>query len=330
MVGDNASKTAITIAVCTYNRSRLLRACLSSLEKQQIQRDAVKGGVEVIIVDNASSDDTQQVAAEFVQRNQNWRVIREINVGLSNARNRAWRSAKGPYIGYIDDDAKAPSDWMARTLEIISIHKPGIFGGAIYPYFETPKPSWFRDSYEIRCSADTAAALQKPSAISGSNMFFRRELLQSMGGFDPKLGMRGTQLGYGEETQLITDILKSHPQEILYYDPKLLVQHLTPAEKMRVSYFLRSRFQSGRDYFYRLDSQAPRGVRDSLPHLLASLRPVGFKATFGLATRDRQMHPHWQTYIVEEIAPDFIKLGRSAVQTKQALKRVLKRVLPGS
>ena len=98
----------ISVIVCTYNRAYLLKNCLRSLVDQLVETSTF----EVIIVNNNATDDTEEVAKSFTEKYPNFRYIIEPNQGLSNARNRGYKEAKGEYVAYIDDDARAYTDWV--------------------------------------------------------------------------------------------------------------------------------------------------------------------------------------------------------------------------
>lgn len=317
-------KFKLTVVVCTHNRAPVLRGCLESLQEQTSEKPAV----EVLIVDNASTDQTTGVANGYAMRNPTWRVLYEAAPGLSNARNCGWQNAQGEYVGYIDDDARTAQRWADRACEIIDEHRPDIFGGSVYPLFETKKPKWFHERYEIRCATNSARWNAATSSLAGSNLFFRREIFHRHGGFDPNLGMQAAKLGYGEETDMMERVLDARPDTKIYFDPELRVLHLTPATKMRVSFFFYSRFKAGRDYFHRLDREAPPGVRISMYRLISALGPLGDSIVPGVFKRDRAKYPYWQSYLVEEVAPQMVPIGRHFEQSRNALGRLLKKLRP--
>lgn len=135
------NKLRLSIVVCTYNRADLLVDCLESLVNQDVDPESY----EVIIVNNNSTDKTLEVVDRFAKKYPNIRTVQELNQGLSHARNRGWREARGKYVAYIDDDAKASPDWCKRILNTFSTvtPTPAAVGGQIFPYYETLPPAWF-------------------------------------------------------------------------------------------------------------------------------------------------------------------------------------------
>ena len=129
---------AISIVICTYNRPDLVAQVLATLAEQDAPRDSY----EVLVIDNASPQDIAGVVASFDGRIPGLRCIREGQVGLSYARNRGWREARGEYVGYVDDDCKLPTEWVSTALEVIRDVHPIMFGGPYRAFYMTPRPRW--------------------------------------------------------------------------------------------------------------------------------------------------------------------------------------------
>src|SRR3990170_3383610 len=109
----------ISAIVCTHNRAPYLFKALRSLDNQTLDSALY----EVIVVDNASKDNTKEVFREFSGKT-NWRYIYEPDIGLSRARNTGWRNAHGAYIAYLDDDAVACPEWLENIINVFETFKP--------------------------------------------------------------------------------------------------------------------------------------------------------------------------------------------------------------
>jgi glucosyl-dolichyl phosphate glucuronosyltransferase len=228
----------VSVVVCTYNRSALLRSCLESLASQTASAD----GFEVIVVDNNSTDDTRSVADSFAGALAELRVISEERQGLSWARNRGWRAARGEYVAFLDDDARAPSRWIEVLAEIVAAHEPDVVGGPIHPFYTSPKPDWFKDEYEIRVHQRDTGWMEK-GFISGSNLIVRKALLEEIGGFDTELGMSAGSIAYGEDTELVKRARGRGKR--IYYSLELVVLHHVPPQKMDILYAMNAAFRNG-------------------------------------------------------------------------------------
>jgi glycosyltransferase involved in cell wall biosynthesis len=109
----------MTVLICTHNRASKLEGALRSLEAQTLPKERF----EVIAVDNASTDDTQAVLDACSSRAiLNLRKVREMELGLDAARNRGLREAGGEIVAFLDDDARARSDWAESILKGFERH----------------------------------------------------------------------------------------------------------------------------------------------------------------------------------------------------------------
>jgi glucosyl-dolichyl phosphate glucuronosyltransferase len=237
----------LSIVICTYNRSELLARSMESLSSQSADRALF----EVIVVDNNSTDNTQSVALDYCRQQPNWRYLFQSNQGLSLARNMGCDAAQGDYVGYLDDDSVVSKEWITTALEIIATHNPHIFGGPSFPFYLSPKPYWFLDSYGSMVYGSKARQLTRGEFLSGKNIVFRRKMIYELGRFDPKLGMTGSQLGFGEETALILKAFESVQGLSYYYDPRLYVIHRVAPYKMQLLGMARRSIADGR-YQYRI------------------------------------------------------------------------------
>ena len=130
-----ASGPLITVAICTHNRAASLEKAVRSVLRQ------MTGDTELLIIDNASTDDTPVVAAQLVAANPRVEVVREDELGLSAARNAALKKARGQFVLFLDDDATAEPDWLAAYQRFLSAPpsaKIAVVGGAVFSEFEIP------------------------------------------------------------------------------------------------------------------------------------------------------------------------------------------------
>lgn len=226
----------VSVVVCTYNRAQLLENCLQSLDKQSIDRKTY----EVIVVDNNSTDDTQSVVKKTIRHHPNIRLVTERRQGLSFARNRGWKEARGRYVAYIDDDALAEPHWIEQIICFISNYPMvSVFGGPYSRFSIAPFPDWLPENYYTLNWGNKIKVLNlKNEWISGSNMVFHKSILEKYGGFKTDLGMKSNIILYGEETELLFR-LKQHG-EIVYYVPKILVNHFVAEHKLHLWWMLKN------------------------------------------------------------------------------------------
>ena len=268
----------LSVVICTYNRASLLRTCLDSLSRQDVRWS----DVEVIVVDNNSTDSTADAVREFQGKIENLRYAKESNQGLAYSRNKGSDVAAGEYVAYLDDDAMAPPAYLSSVLNMIDKHHPDIIGGPIYPYYTDTKPRWFKDAHETRKYA-AESGFSATCRVSGSNFIIRNELLRKLGGFDVALGMKGKHLGIGEEAKVL-DLYRlrtpEHDQRV-YYSLECHVRHHTPAHRMKLGYVLRRSFLSGRLFEQMRALRVQVGLRGAI-----TLTCDDFRDLFGFLWRN--------------------------------------------
>lgn len=303
------SELSISVVICTYNRAELLANSLQTLCEQTIN----KSDYEILVVDNNSQDGTPSLTKTFCRNYPNIRYALETRQGLSHARNRGWREAKGRYVAYVDDDCKMPARWLAVAMQIIDQIAPAVFGGPACAFYNSPKPYWWKDRYGTYEQSQVSRPLRGLEYLKGNNIFFRRDVLESMNGFDARLGMTDKKLGYHEETELQIRIRKTMPDELIYYDTNLHVFHLVRAETMTWRWILNSCFASGRYSYYAFQSINPRIVTLTKFQLLIKASAILlfiFKDIFvGALRNDRERYPHLQNYLYENTIRHMIVLG---------------------
>ena len=294
----------ISAVICTYNRADMLPGAINSLVQQSLDPQQF----EIIIVDNASTDDSAALVRTFqVEYTQHSIVLlHEARQGLSYARNRAWQHAKGQFVAYLDDDAKAGPNWLKDALQLFDTIGPTplCLGGPAYPFYTTAKPDWFQDTYEIRSWGNEARFLDEGEAFAGLNMIWQKETLKQYGGFDVSLGVTGDYLLLGEESALFRKIWQESDHANFYYSPALHVQHWVPPTKMTVWYKLKRPFVSGRTWHTRYQTN------DLSNRLKISGQLVWYCVKVALVSpKHVRQYAYWQNWLIEEWTPIMRRLG---------------------
>jgi hypothetical protein len=121
------TELTISVVIITRNRAALLEKALASLVEQDRPPD------QVVVVDNASSDNTPAVARSFADR-LNLVLVHEETLGIPHARNAGLRHCTGDIVASLDDDCQADRRWLAE-LEIPFLKDPriGAVGGSLVP-----------------------------------------------------------------------------------------------------------------------------------------------------------------------------------------------------
>jgi glycosyltransferase involved in cell wall biosynthesis len=234
------SSPLITIAICTRNRAALLEKAMRSVLGQ------MNGHAEILIVDNGSTDNTAQLAAEFSAADPRVRFFCEPRTGLSNARNLALRQAAGDWVGFLDDDAIAEPGWLAAYQNFFAAlpnSRIACAGGAVTPIYETPPPRWLKPRMGCVTPTECRPCGQNESPW-GCNFAVRRELALAAGGFNPNLGHSGTVTGAYEEVDLINRLRQTGGEVWWLVDAR--IKHLVQADRLCLKWRLWNAFRQGR------------------------------------------------------------------------------------
>lgn len=193
--------TKLTIIICTYNRAEHLNLCLESLLGCTRVKEC-----DILVVDNNSTDKTREVAESYLGALP-LRYVFEPAQGLAHARNHGLSEASTEWIAFLDDDAKAHSDWVTTILDTVEKGDFDAFGGPYYAWhYFGPAPQWYPDflgTYDPPHEyglLDTAIAY-----IPGGNCALKITSARAAGEFPVEFGMSGEKCAYGEESALFLD-----------------------------------------------------------------------------------------------------------------------------
>ena len=234
-----------SVVICTHNRASIVgRAIAGALA------EARPLGAEVIVVDNASTDDTPQVLASLAtQAGDTLRIVAEAQVGLSAARNRGLAGARGEVAVFLDDDAVPHPGWLAALLRPYDAPAVACTGGPIHVHFPTPPPAWVTARFHPTLGAlDLGAAprrlAQRPGEVSpsGGNITFRADVARRLGGFSVLMGRAGERHLLHEEADLCQRVVRDGGE--IWWVPDALVDHWVLPERLDPRWFL-NRFAEG-------------------------------------------------------------------------------------
>jgi len=231
----------VSVVLCCYNSAYRLPRTLAHLAVQQVPETL---DWEVIIVDNASDDNTRNVALEAWSRvgTVPLRVVMEPRSGLAFARNRGLTEAKYDIVSFVDDDNWVCPEWVELVWDIMKSHPHvGACGGFSEALCEVQPPKWFEDykaSYAIGPeSIESGDITNSRGWLWGAGLSIRKSAWQHLvsNGFFPLLvGRQPGKLGSGDDTELCFALRLAGWR--LWYEPRLRLQHFLPAPRLRWTY----------------------------------------------------------------------------------------------
>ncbi|HZQ09391.1 MAG TPA: glycosyltransferase [Anaerolineae bacterium] len=199
----------LSVVICVYNGADTLADCLRALQQQTFPRDQI----EIIVVDDGSTDDSAAIARRFPVR-----VEQGPHRGLAAARNIGWRAAQSEWVAFTDDDCAPTRHWLQFLWCAIQQPSERVLGaaGRIIGFPSAADPPRY---VELRGGFNTDAHLshpQFPYAPMG-NALYRRAALEQVNGLDERYSSY-------ESCDLHTRLRQNYGGAF-YYEPRAIVLH---------------------------------------------------------------------------------------------------------
>lgn len=169
----------VSVIITTYNRANLVSRAIKSVLGQTYEN------LELVVVDDASTDDTHSVVNRFEDERLTY-VRHDENRHLSAARNTGIEHADGDYVAFLDDD----DEWRPQKLEkqISLFESVSDRVGLVYSWMDYCDGDTVVEKYQPSLSGDIfAEALSGQPIGSGSTLVVRSMVLKDIGGFDESL-----------------------------------------------------------------------------------------------------------------------------------------------
>jgi GT2 family glycosyltransferase len=182
----------VSIVILNYNGQKYLLNCVDSVLKNQYPN------FEVILIDNASTDNSIQPVEDTYKTDSRMHIIKNsTNLGFSGGNNVGFENSKGKYVVFLNNDTKVELDWLSSLVNALEADPTiGIAQSLIYQIDEKSIQSagWLFSDYLIKkyslCAGKPSNLQFKPvfdvSFACGASMIIRREILDKMGAFDPE------------------------------------------------------------------------------------------------------------------------------------------------
>jgi glucosyl-dolichyl phosphate glucuronosyltransferase len=231
-------KINYSILVCTYNRCNYLKETIESI----IEAIGKREDCELIIIDNNSTDQTSEIVESFSSFS-SLKYYLETKQGLSHARNRGMREAKGEVLVYLDDDIELPKHYFEVCDQIFQDPDIAISGGKVLPH-KVNIPHWLPKKYYFLVSIfDEGNEPKHIAYLMGANFAIRRSIALQIGKFNTNLGRKGSNLAGGEEIDYLNRAKQLGFKTM--YNPDQKVWHKIN-EKLNELYVLKYAFELGK------------------------------------------------------------------------------------
>lgn len=215
----------VSIIVCTRNRSYAITECLASIAASLAAAAPIEA--EIVVVDNASTDDTSAVVRKWSETSAfPVQLLYEPKKGLSAARNCALRAAKGELLAFTDDDCRLSRDYVRDLLRHDAADtEPVLRGGRVELGDQTDLPVTILTTPVVKRWQKRLSSARYDNIgndFLGCNMTMRKPVAESIGFFEEGFGA-GSRIPAGEDTDYL---YRAYINDILIeYVPDMVVYH---------------------------------------------------------------------------------------------------------
>lgn len=245
----------LSLIIPTCNRGKNLDQLFASITELNIE----KCFIEILLIDNASTDNTKQICFDFIEQHGDLdiRYFYEPVPGLLSGRHLGATEAKTEIFCFLDDDVELNPDWAKSILQILSERQDiDLLTGPNLPKYEVEPPTWLNDFWQTtpyggkHCGElsllDLGEQIVEIDAIWvwGLNFIIRRPAYEKLRGFHPDVIPQKIQFLQGDgETGLSIKANEAGMKSLYHY--KVMLYHLVPKFRLTPEYFEKRYFYQG-------------------------------------------------------------------------------------
>ena len=236
----------ISIIVCTFNRAQKLGDFLNRLESHVLKSNL---DVEIILIDNNSSDETPKILAEYKASSKLTVItVYEIRQGANYARNAGIKNARSQILVFTDDDVDFTDTWLVDFSNYLEKHPEcQVITGKIIPKFTLPKPEWLIDRmlnvYGQQNYGESSIDIQFPDFPVEMNKAIRMHIFDLYGGFSTEYSRDDKSLMSNDGKFFFYRL--SQNKEIVRYIPGACLFHIIPEIRITPTWVIRRYFWQG-------------------------------------------------------------------------------------
>ena len=225
---DPSERMRVSVVLCTYDPALFshFRAAADSVL-------ANTHSAELVVVVDGVPELAERVRETYASHDDVTIHENDENRGLLESRNTGAEVASGDVVAFIDDDARADPEWIARLVAAYENHDALAVGGRMTPEWVAGRPEFLPAEFYWLVGATHRGfgpggnehSSGEVRNTNGSNLSFRRDVFLDLGGFDTEIGGRkGNNKLQGGETELCARLERDYGERV-WYDPCALVGH---------------------------------------------------------------------------------------------------------
>ncbi|MBE7119472.1 glycosyltransferase [Bacillus cereus] len=208
-------KAKLSVVITNYNKEKYLAQCLQSVIEQTLK------GIEIIVVDDGSTDNSMTVLRQYEKQYNNLKVYKQQNAGVSSARNTGLQKANGEYVTFLDADDYVHLAGYEEMYEVASENNADMVIANIICFNEYKNwpLSYMKKLFDKKLPLirNVATNLELHFTPSTSNKIFKREMCIINGiHFDEDLWV-GEDLLFTQKCLLVAERVIVRDIPLLYY-----------------------------------------------------------------------------------------------------------------
>jgi glycosyltransferase involved in cell wall biosynthesis len=231
----------LSFVVPAYNEESYLADCIESILRQT---EGMAGTTEIIVVNNASTDGTREVALRYPRVT----LVDEPRKGLTHARQAGFAASSGRLIANVDADSRLTEGWVERVLEaFVKNDRLVAFSGPLIYYDLTKEQRRLVDFFYLSAWLTyfiNRRILRLGSMVQGGNFVVTRKALEEIGGFDLKIEFYGEDTDIARRMAAVGDVVYTF--QLKMFSSARRLKHegmLTTAARYTLNYFWTTLFK---------------------------------------------------------------------------------------
>ena len=213
----------VSVVVCTYSAEMYehFQECVESIRNQTYD------DVELVVVVDGNDPLCDRIVSEYGSLEEVTVHCNEENLGLSGSRNAALEYVTGDVVALIDDDAVADERWVEELVSVYERRDAIAVGGQMTPVWVAGKPDFLPAEFYWLVGVTHrgfAEAGEEVRNTFGSNISFRKHVLEDLGGFETQVGRQGEKNLQAHETEFCARMRQQYGRGVVY-NPDAKVGH---------------------------------------------------------------------------------------------------------